>query len=247
VPSRRLRERKRTVEGTLARTILLVDDEPNLVDVLERYLLEDGFAVLRAADGPSAVELAEREQPDLIVLDLGLPVLSGTDVLRRVRAKRDVPIIILTARGEEVDRVVGLELGADDYVAKPFSPREVVARIRTVLRRLERAAATPPAQRPLRKVGRITLDPLGHEVTVEGKPVMLTPTQFKLLDVLVEHVGQTLTREQLIERVSVDGDVYDRTLDRHVANLRSRIEADPARPKYIVTVFGIGYKMVDPT
>jgi DNA-binding response OmpR family regulator len=235
------------VEGTRARTILLVDDEPNLVDVLQRYLVEDGFAVLRASDGPSAVELTEREQPDLIVLDLGLPGLSGTDVLRRVRAKRDVPIIILTARSEEVDRVVGLELGADDYVAKPFSPREVVARIRTVLRRSERAATTPPAQRPLRKVGRIALDPLGHEVTVEGKPVMLTPTQFKLLDVLAEHVGQTLTREQLIERVSVDGDVYDRTLDRHVANLRSRIEADPARPKYVVTVFGIGYKMVDPT
>jgi len=247
VGARRTRERSGTVESARARTVLLVDDEPALVDVLEHYLIEDGFSVLRAADGPTAVALDEQHHPDLLILDINLPGFPGTDVLRRVRATRDVPIIMLTARGEEIDRVVGLELGADDYVAKPFSPREVVARVRTVLRRAERGATSPAAAaRTIRRVGGIAIDPVGHEVTVDGKPVMLTPTQFKLLDVLAEHVGQTLTREQLIERVSVDGDVYDRTLDRHVANLRARIEADPTRPRYVITVFGVGYKMIAP-
>ena len=227
-------------------TVLIVDDEPALVDVLEQYLRDDGFAVVRAADGPTAVELFEQHRPDLVVLDINLPGFPGTEVLRRVRAIRDVPVIMLTARVDEVDRVVGLELGADDYVGKPFSPREVVARVKSVLRRLDRADRPLPSATE-RRVGAIVIDPLAHEVRMNGKPVTLTPTQFKLLDVLSSHVGQTLTRDQLLERVSGEGDVYDRTLDRHIANLRARIEPDPGNPRHILTVFGVGYKMVDPS
>jgi two-component system response regulator RegX3 len=227
-----------------ARSILLVDDESALLDVLERYLKDEGFHVLRAGDGPAAVEIFTKERPDLVVLDINLPGFPGTEVLRRMRAERDVPVIMLTARVAEVDRVVGLELGADDYVGKPFSPREVVARVKSVLRRMERP--DPATATSERRVGRIVIDTMAHEVRVDGKPVTLTPTQFKILDVLASHVGQTLTRDQLLQRVSADGDVYDRTLDRHIANLRARVEPDPANPRYIVTVFGVGYKMTEP-
>jgi DNA-binding response OmpR family regulator len=226
-----------------SRTILVIDDEPDLVEVLGQYLRDEGFVVVSAADGPTAVAAFEREQPDLVLLDITLPGFPGTEVLRRIRAQRDVPIIMLTARTAEVDRVVGLELGADDYVGKPYSPREVVARVKTVLRRSERSAAAATATK--RRVGEITIDAMAHEVRIAGKPVALTPTQFKLLDVLAEHLGQTLTRDQLLERLSSDGDVFDRTLDRHIANLRARIEPDPANPRYVVTVFGVGYKMVE--
>jgi two-component system response regulator RegX3 len=228
-----------------SKTVLVVDDEPALLEVLEQYLRDDGFGVLLAHDGPTAIDLFAKHAPDLVLLDINLPGFPGTEVLRRIRAERDVPIIMLTARVNEVDRVVGLELGADDYVGKPYSPREVVARVKSVLRRSERAEAlTPPTGK---RIGAITIDALAHEVRVEGKPVTLTPTQFKILDVLAAHVGQTLTRDQLLQHVSVDGDVFDRTLDRHIANLRSRIEPDPANPRYIVTVFGVGYKMVAPS
>jgi DNA-binding response OmpR family regulator len=228
-----------------SRTVLLVDDEAALVEVLEQYLSDEGFGVVRAADGPSAVELFKRHAPDVVVLDLNLPGFPGTEVLRQIRAVRDVPVIMLTARVNEVDRVVGLELGADDYVGKPFSPREVVARVKSVLRRSERTQQAVSSSE--RRVGSIVIDPVAHEVRVGGKPVTLTPTQFKILDVLASHVGQTLTRDQLLQRVSADGDVFDRTLDRHIANLRARIETDPANPRYVVTVFGVGYKMVDPS
>lgn len=227
------------------RTVLLVDDEPALVEVLEQYLLDEGFGVVRAGDGPSAVELFKQRLPDVVVLDLNLPGFPGTEVLRQIRAVRDVPVIMLTSRVNEVDRVVGLELGADDYVGKPFSPREVVARVKSVLRRTERAQQVVSTSG--RRVGALLIDPVAHEVRLGNKPVTLTPTQFKILEVLASHVGQTLTRDQLLQRVSADGDVYDRTLDRHIANLRARIEADPANPRYVVTVFGVGYKMVDPS
>jgi DNA-binding response OmpR family regulator len=225
--------------------VLVVDDEPAIVEVLEQYLRDDGFHVVRANDGPTAIALFEKQRPDLVLLDINLPGFPGTEVLRRMRSERDVPVIMLTARIEEVDRVVGLELGADDYVGKPFSPREVVARVKSVLRRSERS--TTAGQGPERHVGEIAIDAAAHEVRVAGKPVTLTPTQFKILDVLASHVGQTLTRDQLLERLGGDGDVFDRTLDRHIANLRARIEPDPAHPRYVVTVFGVGYKMVDPT
>jgi len=226
------------------RTVLIVDDEPALLDVIEPYLRDDGFRVVRAADGPSALEAFERSAPDLVILDVNLPGFPGTDVLRRVRAVRDVPVILLTARTSEVDRVVGLELGADDYVGKPFSPRELVARVKSVLRRNDRTTRDSVA--PIKRVGSIALDPVAHDVRVAGRSVALTPTQFRLLDILMSHLGQTLTRDQLLERVSSDGDVFDRTLDRHIANLRARVEPDPANPAHILTVFGVGYKMVEP-
>ena len=232
------------VTSISTRTVLIVDDEPALVDVIAQYLLDEGFNVLRAADGPTAVESFARHAPDLVVLDLTLPGFPGTEVLRRIRAVRDVPVIMLSARVSEVDRVVGLELGADDYVGKPFSPRELVARVKSVLRRNQRAERMDPAQE--RRIGAIAIDPAAHEVRVNGRPVTLTPTQFKLLDVLAAHVGQTLTRDQLLARVSTAGDVFDRTLDRHIANLRARVEPDPANPRHIITVFGVGYKMVEP-
>jgi two-component system response regulator RegX3 len=226
------------------RTVLIVDDEPGLLDVIEPYLRDDGFDVVRASDGPSAMEAFERSSPDLVILDVNLPGFPGTEVLQRVRAVRDVPVILLTARTSEVDRVVGLELGADDYVGKPFSPRELVARVKSVLRRNERA--TREVSAPVKRVGSIALDPVAHDVRVAGQSVTLTPTQFRLLDILMSHVGQTLTRDQLLERVSSDGDVFDRTLDRHIANLRARVEPDPAHPRHIITVFGVGYKIVEP-
>ncbi len=234
-----------TVDGISQRTILLVDDEPAIVDVLAQYLKDDGFTVVSAGDGPSAVAAFREQRPDLVVLDINLPGFPGTEVLRRIRAERDVPVIMLTARVNETDRVVGLELGADDYVGKPFSPREVVARVKSVLHRTEREQRVAE-RRPERRVGGIAIDDLAHELHVDGEPVKLTPTQFKLLDVLAANVGQTLTRAQLLERVSADADIYDRTLDRHIANLRARVERDPANPRYITTVFGVGYKMVVP-
>ena len=239
-----MQEGSLAVPTLLSRRVLLVDDELALLDVLEQYLRDEGFAVVRAGDGPAAVEAFKKHLPDIVVLDLNLPGFPGTEVLRQVRAVRNVPVIMLTARVHEVDRVVGLELGADDYVGKPFSPRELVARVKSVLRRTE---ADRSASLHEKRIGAITIDLPAHEVHVDGKPVTLTPTQFKILDVLASHIGQTLTRGQLLERVSGDGDVFDRTLDRHIANLRARVEPDPANPRYIVTVFGIGYKMVDPS
>lgn len=233
------------VTTTTSRTVLLVDDEPALIDVLEQYLRDEGFEVVRAGDGPAAVALFEQHVPDIVVLDINLPGFPGTEVLRRIRAIRDVPVIMLTARVHEVDRVVGLELGADDYVGKPFSPREVVARVKSVLRRTDRSEQHAPSHQ--KRIGALVIDTLAHEVHVDGRLATVTPTQFKILDVLSSHVGQTLTRDQLLQHVSADGDVFDRTLDRHIANLRARVEPDPANPRYIVTVFGVGYKMVVPS
>jgi DNA-binding response OmpR family regulator len=233
------------MEDVAQKTVLLVDDESAIVDVLAQYLKDDGFAVICANDGPTAVAAFTTKRPDLVVLDINLPGFPGTEVLRRIRAERDVPIIMLTARVNETERIVGLELGADDYIGKPFSPREVVARVRSVLRRTDRAERAPE-RRPERRVGGIAIDDLAHEVRVDGEPVNLTPTQFKILDVLASNVGQTLTRAQLLEYASADADIYDRTLDRHIANLRARVERDPTNPRYILTVFGVGYKMVAP-
>ena len=245
-------ERLRLVVGNGAsasptpdRNVLIVDDEPELVDVLAGYLREEGFGVLCARDGPTAVDQFVRHLPDLVILDINLPGFSGTEVLRQIRLVRDVPVIMLSGRVHEIDRVVGLELGADDYVAKPFSPREVVARVKSVLRRAQRGELRTSWKE--RRVGAISIDTVAHEVRVNGKPVTITPTQFRILDVLSSHVGQTLTRDQLLQCVSGEGDVFDRTLDRHIANLRARVEPDPANPRHVLTVFGVGYKMVDPT
>jgi DNA-binding response OmpR family regulator len=231
-------------------TILVVDDEPGLVEVLEAYLRDEGFAVLRAADGRTAVDIALSERPDLVLLDLNLPRLSGLEAFQAIRAKLDVPIIMLTARSGEVDRVVGLELGADDYVTKPYSPREVVARVKTILRRRGASIAStdPPAKKAheLRSVGDLTVDRTAHEVRRSGEQIKLTPTEFRLLGIFLDHPGQVFTRDHLIELISTDGgEVFDRTLDRHIANLRAKIEVDPQHPRYIITVYGIGYKVVD--
>ena len=232
-------------------TVLVVDDEPALVDVLEAYLHEDGFVVLRAADGRAAIDVALTQHPDLVLLDLNLPVISGLEAFREIRAHSEVPIIMLTARGTEIDRVVGLELGADDYVSKPYSPREVVARVKTVLRRHRASAAPANQQRPahdIRRVGDLTVDLTGHEIFRDGNPIKVTPTEYRLLCIFADHPGQVFTRDHLIEMISSDGgEVFDRTLDRHIANLRSKIEPDPQHPRYVLTVYGAGYKLADLT
>jgi DNA-binding response OmpR family regulator len=231
------------IEETQQR-ILIVDDEAAIRDVLAVYLRDEGFIVEEAADGRAALQSAAAATPDLMLLDLNLPKVSGVEVFRRIRETSDVPVIMLTARMDEIDRIVGLELGADDYIGKPFSPREVVARVKTVLRRSRRVApmveAVPAGPPPA-----LEIDRTGHEVRVCGKAVALTPMEFRILDVLAREPGRAFTREQLLDRVSTDaGAVFDRTLDRHVANLRHKIELEPSRPRHILTVFGVGYKFV---
>lgn len=229
-------------------TVLVVDDEVGLLDVMETYLHDDGFDVLRAGDGREAVEIALRERPDLVLLDLNLPTLSGLEAFREIRAELTVPVIMLTSRGAEVDRVVGLELGADDYIPKPYSPREVVARVKAVLRRSAVAAPAAPGHgaHDVCRVGDLVLDRTAHEVVRDGEAVRLTPTEYRLLEVFMSHPGQAFTRDHLIELISTDGgDVFDRTLDRHIANMRQKVEADPQHPRYILTVYGVGYKMAD--
>jgi two-component system, OmpR family, alkaline phosphatase synthesis response regulator PhoP len=233
--------------------VLIVDDEAAIVEILARYLSDEGFVVSEASDGVTAVSKAASDRPDLVLLDLNLPGLHGSEVFRRVRSTYDVPIIMLTSRTDEIDRVVGLELGADDYVGKPFSPREVVARVKSVLRRSRRAAAdtgkTPTTDKQphvVVKVGQLEIDRSAHEVRLRGATVNLTPTEFRLLDALATNIGWALTRDQLLDKVSTDADVYDRTLDRHIANLRRKIEDDPARPNLILTVLGVGYKIAAP-
>jgi DNA-binding response OmpR family regulator len=228
--------------------ILIVDDEPSIRDVLAVYLRDEGFLVDEAADGRAALRSAASAPPDLLLLDLNLPTVSGIEVFRRLRATSDVPVIMLTARTDEVDRVVGLELGADDYIGKPFSPREVVARVKSVLRRTRsrpyEAASSAHAVRagPPRD---IDIDRTAHEVRVRGKTVDLTPMEFRILDTLEREPGRAFTREQLLERIATDAVVvFDRTLDRHVANLRQKVEREPSRPRHILTVFGVGYKYV---
>jgi DNA-binding response OmpR family regulator len=234
--------------------ILLVDDEPKIVEVLEQYLVDEGFSVCKAYDGKAAMLSFKTEQPDLVILDLKLPGMSGIDIFHLIRADTDTPILMLTSRTDEVDRVLGLELGADDYVTKPFSPREVVARVKTVLRRLEHSlpkqnavgpAGMASADAPRRiSIGGLQIRPDEHEVTVDGRDVALTPTEFRILEVLAEHPGRTFTRAQLLDRAKGENlEVFDRTLDRHIANLRHKVEAEPSNPKYVLTVFGVGYKM----
>jgi DNA-binding response OmpR family regulator len=237
---------------TESKRILIVDDEPQIAEVLEQYLLDEGFLIEKAQDGSSAVQVFKTLRPDLVILDLKLPGMSGLEAFHQMRAESDAPIIMLTSRSDEVDRVIGLELGADDYITKPFSPREVVARVKTVLRRLAHAQATQQETRPHAApvspgrlvVGGIEIDPDEHEVRVEGREVELTPTEFRILEVLAHNPGRTFSRAQLLDRAKAENlDVFDRTLDRHIANLRHKIEPEPANPVYILTVFGVGYKM----
>lgn len=228
--------------------VLVVDDEPAIREILVRYLGDEGMTVTEVGDGLSAVRSALTEHPHIMLLDLNLPMLSGVEVLRRVREHSDLPVIMLTRRDAEIDRILGLELGADDYIAKPFSPREVVARVKSVLRRTRAAGAPANGKRDVRRVGDLEIDRTAHEVRASGRPVNLTPTEFRILDVLADHLGQALTRDQLLDKIANDvHDIYDRTLDRHIANLRHKIEADASKPRYVLTVFGVGYKMVQPS
>jgi DNA-binding response OmpR family regulator len=223
-------------------SVLVVDDEPAIVDILSTYLRDEGFVVHAAGDGDEALRIVQRERPNLVLLDLALPTMSGVDVFREIRADSDVPVIMVTSRVNEIDRVVGLELGADDYIGKPFSPREVVARVKTVLRRTNGRRAIPSA---VQYFGDIEFDQAGHEVRRAGQRVNVTPTEFRILKALIDHAGRTFTRAALLDAITEDQlDIYDRTLDRHIANVRQKLEADPTRPKHIITVFGVGYKFV---
>ena len=220
--------------------ILVVDDERKIVRLARDYLETNGFQVRSTGDGNTALTIFHQEKPDLIVLDLMLPGLDGLDVCRTIRRKSDVPIIMLTARVEEADRLIGLELGADDYIVKPFSPRELVARVRAVLRRVQGNVARDG----LIRIGDLEIDVKGHRVFRAGVPVSLTHLQFRILVTLAEHPGQAFTREQLVSRLhGHDFEGYDRSIDAHIKNLRKRLEDDPAAPVYIQTVYGVGYKL----
>jgi DNA-binding response OmpR family regulator len=225
----------------MARTILVVDDETTLRETLVDALELEGYRAIPAADGREAIVRFRADQPDLVLLDLMLPELSGVEVCRILRAESQVPIIMLTARDGEVDKVVGLELGADDYVTKPFSLRELTARIRAIFRRSESIAATsgPP---PVLDLGRVQVDLAGHRVLRDGAPVSLKPKAFELLAFLVRNPGQVFTRDQLLEKVwGYDYAGETRTVDVHVHWLRSELEVDPANPELLQTVRGVGY------
>ena len=222
--------------------ILVVDDEPKIVKQARDYLEKSGYRVVTAGDGTTAMAVARHERPDLVVLDLNLPGLDGLDVCRALRRESDVPIIMLTARVEETDRLIGLELGADDYITKPFSPRELVARVRAVLRRVRGGVRTPG----LIRAGDLEIDVHGHRLTRAGEPIRLTRSEFNLLVVLAQHPGQTFTRAQLLDRLhGVAYDGYDRSVDAHIKNLRRKLEANPVEPRYVLTVYGVGYKFTD--
>jgi len=222
--------------------ILVVDDETQIVKLARDYLERASFRVLNTGDGAAALAIARRDRPDLIVLDLTLPGMDGLDVCRTLRRESDVPIIMLTARVEETDRLIGLELGADDYISKPFSPRELVARVRTVLRRAQGAVQQPGILRAADL--EIHLD--GHRLTRSGQLIELSRIEFNLLTILAQHPGLTFTRAQLLERIhgyAFEG--YDRSIDAHIKNLRRKLEIDSSEPRYIITVFGVGYKFND--
>ena len=223
-------------------TILVVDDEPKIVKQARDYLEKGSFRVLMAYDGELALSIANHDKPDLIVLDLNLPKIDGLDVCRSIRKESDVPIIMLTARGDETNRLIGLELGADDYITKPFSPRELVARVRAVLRRTK---GEKRAQGIIH-IKDLEIDLEGHWLKKAGKPIHLTRTEFDLLAILVQHPGQTMNRTQLVDNlhgVKIEG--FDRSIDAHIKNLRKKIEPDPVNPVYIHTVYGVGYKFDD--
>jgi len=221
-------------------TVLVVDDERKIRDLVQAYLEHDGYAVLVADSGQRALEAVARARPDLVVLDLGLPDLSGEEVTRSIRSGSDVPIIILTAKADEEDRVTGLRLGADDYLVKPFSPRELVARVEAVLRR---AGGHGPESSMSFEDGGLLIDREGREVKVGGETVELTRSEFDLLFALASRPGKVFSRYELINRVQgYDFDGYERTVDAHVKNLRRKLGDDPRHPQYIVTVTGVGYK-----
>ncbi len=225
------------------KTVLVVEDEMKIARVVRDYLERAGFDVLVAGDGESALSSVRGAKPDLIVLDLGLPGRDGLDVAREVRSTSTVPIVVLTARGDETDRIVGLELGADDYVVKPFSPKELVARVRAVLRR---TGLTRQGGPEMLRVADVEVDVSRMRVSVAGRSVDLTPTEFQLLSTLVREPGRVFTRGQLLDAVhGVAIESYERAIDAHVKNIRRKIEPTPGAPRYLLTVHGVGYRFAD--
>jgi two-component system, OmpR family, alkaline phosphatase synthesis response regulator PhoP len=220
--------------------ILVVDDEPKIVRLARDYLEKNGFRVTTAADGQSALMAARREKPDLIILDLMLPVMDGREICRILRRESDVPIIMLTALAEEVDQVTGLEIGADDYITKPFSPRALVARVRALLRRTK-GGIKPPS---IIRIGGLEIDSEKYSVALNGSPIKLTPNEFKLLQLLAGRPGQTLTREQLLDDLHGVTSSFDRSVDSHIKNLRKKLET-VSGANMIETVYGIGYRFTE--
>jgi two-component system alkaline phosphatase synthesis response regulator PhoP len=221
--------------------VLVVDDDVKTVELVKLYLKRDGYRVITAYDGIEALRLARAGHPDLIVLDLMLPGMDGLEICRTVRAESDVPVIMLTAKTTDQDKLLGLDQGADDYVTKPFSPRELAARVRAVLRRL-------PGERGPAEInhGGLTLNFLKHEAFLEGRPLNLTTVEFKLLAAFIKEPGRVFSRAQLIENaLGHDFEGFDRTIDVHILNLRRKLEPDPARPRYVKTVYGAGYKLAE--
>jgi len=222
-------------------TILVVDDNVKIVEVLAEYLKADGFSTVVATDGLEAMAAAEKHRPDLALLDIMLPGIDGLELTRRFEAL-GIPVILVTARADEVDRLVGLQIGADDYITKPFSPREVVARVKTVLRRVARGAE--PAAAAAVTVGDLVIDAEKRSVEVAGAPVELTRTEFDILATMAAHPGRVYTRLQLLEAASGDAfEGYERTVDAHVKNIRRKLGEDPREPHHLKTVFGVGYKV----
>ena len=225
----------------MPKTVLVIDDEPKIAELCRDYLAAAGYGVLTAGDGPQGLALARRERPDLVVLDLMLPGMDGLDVCRELRRDGEVPIIMLTARVEETDKLIGLELGADDYLTKPFSPRELVARVRTVLRRASGATTSEVI-----RAGTLTLDRARYKVSLPDREVTLTPTEFEILAALAGQPGRVFSRAQLLTVArGVAFESYERAIDSHIRNLRRKIEPPEDEPQYILTVHGVGYKFAE--
>jgi two-component system, OmpR family, alkaline phosphatase synthesis response regulator PhoP len=222
--------------------ILVVDDEARIAEIARDYLERAGYTVTTAGNGADALTIARTKRPDLIVLDLGLPHLDGLDVTRTLRRQSNVPIIMLTARVEESDKLVGLELGADDYITKPFSPRELVARVRAVFRRVD----APPERSDIIRAGELTLDRPRLRATLGERRIDLTRTEFELLALLAEQPGRVFTRAQLLDAIrGLETDSLDRSVDAHVKNVRRKLESDPHNPRYLLTVYGVGYRFAE--
>jgi two-component system alkaline phosphatase synthesis response regulator PhoP len=230
----------------VARTILIADDNPKIVEVLSAYLSAEGFDVVTASDGPSALEAVAHRVPDLALLDVMMPGIDGIELTKRLQREHGLPVILVTARTDEIDRLIGLEIGADDYISKPFSPREVVARVKAVLRRADDSRS--PGPEGVLRLGGLEIDTGGRRVTVDGTVAELTRTEFDILATLAAHPGRVYTRMQLMEAAQGDAfEGYERTIDAHVKNLRRKIGDDPRSPRFVQTIFGVGYKLEERT
>lgn len=224
----------------MPKKIFVIDDEPQIIKVLQVYLEKAGYQVITAMDGKNVLAIFQREKPDFMILDLNLPNVDGLEICKAVRRDSNIPILMLTARVEETDRLIGLELGADDYVIKPFSPREVVARVRTIFKR----TSADPIKVDVIEVGNLAIDLEKHTVNLAGKPIDLTPTEFEILVTLARHPKRVFTRLQIMEQAQGNAfEGYERTIDAHIKNIRIKLEPNPKKPTYVQTVFGIGYKL----